>query len=334
MNVTLTVDPTAGDAVIVLPNGAFVRTDQAITFTVPSNGGAGTRTDAIVAFVDPTGVASPSFSLTYVQSWVGGFTGNTANQWVVALISVAVGAVAISLSNITQNPTVAQFGTTGALTASDGQKLQIVDFSGSGQLYLQPVVSTPNYRMIVMQAMDSTGIGHNFIFDTLGQLTVPGETIYFGALVGGQASRLLYDPANFQIELSTPLAGTNALGQSVVVWNGSQQVSLFNFGNAGAASSFLSFGGSLVLRPITPPSDAIVFQSYSSLAWQSSMGMFAGSGFYIFDSLQNGFILHGLNSNANVMTFNTNGLGPVAQRIFTGTVTPTGATNGDIWINA
>lgn len=179
MNVTLGVDAGAGDAVIVLPNGAWVRTDQAITYVVPANNGSGTRTDAIVAFVDPTGVASPSVSLTYTTSWAGGFTGNTNNQWVVALISVAVNAASISAGNITQNPNVASFGNPSFVQAYNNQQGFLVSDT-SYATYLVPGLNhstqpTPTPKAVVLVSQNSAGGWLLFNHDIFGNLTIPGQ---------------------------------------------------------------------------------------------------------------------------------------------------------------
>lgn len=179
MNVTLGVDAVAGDCVIVLPNGGYIRSDQAITFVVPSNGGSGTRTDAIVAFLDPTGVASPSYSLAYTTSWAGGFTGNNANQWVVALVSVAVGAASISGGNITQNPSVANFGNPSFVQSTNDQNGFLVNDSAD-KTYLvvgfnHSTQPTPNPRSVVLVAQNSAGAQFQFTHDYFGNLTIPGQ---------------------------------------------------------------------------------------------------------------------------------------------------------------
>ncbi len=57
-----------------------------------------------------------------------------------------------------------------------------------------------------------------------------------------------------------------------------------------------------------------------------------GSGFYIYDQVNGGFALEGITKTANVMTDRNTTV--QANRIFTGTTTPTSPAIGDIWCNA
>lgn len=336
MAVSLGVDPVALDGVVVLPNGAWMRIDQAITYTVPANGGSGTRTDAIVAFLDPTGVANPEFSITYNANWAGGFTGNTNNQWVIAQINVAVGAVSIAANNITMNPNTAHFGNPTQLTAADGIGIRVIDSSATSQTILQSTIGTPSYRALVLQAIDSAGGGHNFLFDQNGNAAIPNN-IYFGSGVNGVLPNLSWDSGNKIVGIWAPQSGAQINGALVLCWNGSQQVNLFGFGNQVGASSYVDINGVMHLRPNGPSggsgNDTLQISSFSNPAHYVVTGHEL-TGLYMFDGFQSGFVFRGLNSNANVMTYNTNAGAASAQRIFTGTVTPTNATNGDIWINA
>lgn len=362
MAVSLGVDPTALDGVVVLPNGGWVRIDQAITYTVPANNGSGTRTDAIVAFLDPTGVANPEFSITYNSNWSNGFTGN-GNQQVIALISVAVGAVSIALSNITMNPATAHFGNQAALMVSNtasgegitatealgqislvpystpagqardiiisavnaagsksswtfnsgggfivpggivpvaggvvGAGIRLVDLSANGQTYIQTTIGTPGYRALVLQAVDSAGVGHNFILDQLGNLTVPNfinasrifTTSYvgYGPPLGSNFGVLTTNAAYPATLLTPPTVNATVIGVVIQAWNLTQNINVFSVGGQfGGAEAWVDMNGHL---------------------WDSTVG-------------------------GNPVTTSGNTVG---VRIFTGTVQPTNATNGDIWINA
>lgn len=303
MAVSLGVDATANDGVVVLPNGGFVRIDQAITYTVPSNGGSGTRIDALVAFLDPTGVANPEFSLTYNSNWSGGFTGNTGNQWVIALISVAVGAVSIALSNITMNPNTARYGNPLTVLAGDGVGFSVQD--SSSVVYLTPTsglggspLPLGSYRNTALVAQDTAGGSHTFLFDTAGNLTVPNfvstnrlyTTSYVGfgpPLVGGTLFGVLTTNGSYpSILLTPPTVNATAVGAVIQAWNLTQALNIFSIGGQfGAAKAWVDMNGHL---------------------WDATVG-------------------------GNPVTTSGNTVG---VRIFTGTTQPTNATNGDIWINA
>lgn len=112
MNVVVTIDATASDAVCFLPNGAWLRIDANVTLSVPANASGNTRTDAVVAYVDPTGTTAAA--LYYVTSWATGFT-PSGNSLPVAVVSVPNGASGIVASNIVETPLLANAGGGSAL---------------------------------------------------------------------------------------------------------------------------------------------------------------------------------------------------------------------------
>lgn len=309
MAVSLGVDATALDGVCILPNGGWVRIDQAITFTVPSNGGGGTRTDAIVAFLDPTGVANPEFSITYNSNWSNGFTGN-GNQTVIALISVSVGAVSIALNNITMNPSASRFGNPAFLSSiNDTFGIMVNDTQGS-KLLIQPSLNgvpmpTNNVRRLILVAQATNGTQSLFTFDENGKLTIPGPissdggaittdgggnlhvngAVYFGQQAGQYGS--IYGNATFAAAVAaTPPVNGTVTTYIIQAWNLTQNVNIFSIGQQVAGSkAWVDINGHL---------------------WESTAG-------------------------GNPVTLSGNTVG---VRIFTGTTTPANATNGDIWINA
>lgn len=108
LSVQVSVDPIAGDGVLFLANGAWLRIDATTTLTVPGNSSGSTRTDAVVAFVDPTGVGGAP-SLTYQTSWASGFKPGT-NQFVLALVNVPNAATSVIAANIVNTQLVANVG--------------------------------------------------------------------------------------------------------------------------------------------------------------------------------------------------------------------------------
>lgn len=340
MAVSLGVDAVALDGVVVLPNGGWLRIDQAITYTVPANNGSGTRTDAIIAFLDPTGVANPEFSITYNANWAGGFTGNTNNQWVIAQINVAVGAVSIAANNITMNPSIAHFGNPSKLLASTNVGIQVTDDS-TANTYIQSTIGTPGYRALVLQAVDSAGVGHNFVFDQNGTLAVPNRLfttgyVGFGPPMGNNYGTLTNNGAYPAAVLTPPTVNATVVGVVIQTWNLTQPLNILSIGGQfGGATSYMDVGSQLHLRPNgqNGNGDPLQLISFSNSAHAVNLGCFL-DGYYVYDAFQANFIFRGMNSNANVMTYNTNAGAQSAQRIFTGTTQPTNATNGDIWINA
>lgn len=184
MQVQLTLDGTANDGVCYLPNGAFIRIDTVQTFPVPNNSSGGTRTDAVVAFVDPTGIASPSFSLTYVTNWSSAFSPASPNQLVIALVSVPNGAASIATGNITNNPNGAKLtGTAGSnsMVAADGVGLTVQDNTSSATLSVVLTGLTNGAgRSIAIQTTDISAIGHQSTFDQKGNLILSGSLTTYG----------------------------------------------------------------------------------------------------------------------------------------------------------
>ena len=259
MSVTVGVDAVAGDGVVVLPNGGWLRIDQAVTFTVSANSTGSTRNDAIVAFLDPTGVANPVYSLTYTTNWAGGFTGNNNNQWVIATVAVPNGAVSIALANITTNPRVASFGGNKLLDPGTAQGIQVTDLTAAAQTYIQSTVSTPSYRAMVLQARDSAGVGHNFVFDQNGAATIPAGIFYGNAEAGAQAL-ITHDPANHINTYWTPSAGASDQAHFFVTWHSAAQQYLFEIGGAYLnPKTFLDTAGNLAF---SPNSNGIIFDGY------------------------------------------------------------------------
>lgn len=352
MAVSLGVDPVALDGVVVMPNGGWLRIDQAITYTVPANGGSSTRTDAIVAFLDPTGVANPEFSITYNSNWAGGFTGGTVNQQVIALVSVAVGAVSIAAGNITMNPTTSHFGNPSQLVANDGIPLQVTDSSATSQMLLQPVISTPNYRAIVLTAVDSASGTHSFVFDQNSNLTIGGQHV-FGPAVSGSPASLSYSPGNFGIQLATPQAGANTLGLYFPTWNGSAEKVPFSIGGQfGGATSWVdntgsfSYGGGIggfysrvawdginhintFWTPQNNVQNGMVFVTWTGGGQNNTLGIGVSGGAAAWvdqSGNYNGPIGGGIPTTRNGAA--------LSVPIFTGTTTPVNPPTGSIWIKA
>lgn len=172
LSVQLSTDPTFLDGVAYLPNGCWVRIDAVLTLSVPGNSSGATRTDAVVATVDPSG--SPTPRIAYVTNWAGGFSGAT-NQLVIATVSVANNASTIVNGNITQNPTTAGF--TGASQArqlaAGGQVLTTatstyltasLDQSGSAQFNVSTQYGTA--RGTTITTVDASNINHAALYIT------------------------------------------------------------------------------------------------------------------------------------------------------------------------
>jgi len=106
-SVTVTVDPIALDGVCYLANGCWARIDANLTLTINTNTSGSTRTDAVIATVDPTGVGQSG--ITVSQGWTTNFTPGT-NQYVIALVTVPNNFVTILNSNILMNVAVASIG--------------------------------------------------------------------------------------------------------------------------------------------------------------------------------------------------------------------------------
>lgn len=358
MAVTVGVDGTAGDGVVVLPNGGWVRIDQAVTFTVPSNTSGSTRNDAVVAFLDPTGVANPEYSLTYNSNWAGGFTGNTNNQWVIATISVPNNAVSISLSNITMNPSVANFGNPCFIQATNDYNGLLVSDSASNT-YLQVGYKgahqpTPNPRSIVLTAQDSSGTWWNYYLNYTGYLTVPTGMVW-GNGVNGNYSFMNYSAANHANQYFTPQSGSYDQTHLFMTWHSAASQLLFEVGGAYASpQTYIDYVGNLAF---SPTSNGIIFDGYSNVngttqnykiyAAVSNPGGTSGKLDLNIGNMLGGYIYFPMANGSSHFDNNghlydpTNGGSPVALsgsgagvRIFTGTSTPTNATNGDIWINA
>lgn len=201
MSILATLDGTHSDAVVYLANGCWLRIDAVTTFSIGSNSSGSTRTDALVATVDPSG--NPTVSLAVQANWSNGFTAPATNQFVIALISVANGASSILNANITMNAATASI-TTGAggansLQASDGVGLTVQDSSASSTLSVILTGLTSGVgRGIAIQTMDSSAIGHTSTFDMAGNLNVPGA---FQASLPGSGSNAL-------TALDLPVSGT------------------------------------------------------------------------------------------------------------------------------
>lgn len=184
MAVLVNLDPTANDGVVYLANGCWLRIDAQQTFSIGANSSGSTRTDALVATVDPSGTPAPS--LTIQANWPNGFTAPSANEFVVALISVANGASSILNANITLNSATASVtasgGSSNSMTASDGVGLSVQDSSASSVLSVVLTgLTTGEGRAITIQATDSSAIGHQFTFGSDSSFTVPGE-LFTGSL--------------------------------------------------------------------------------------------------------------------------------------------------------
>lgn len=345
MAVTLGVDPTALDGVVILPNGGWVRIDQAITYTVPANNGSGTRTDAIIAFLDPTGVANPEFSLTYNANWVGGFTGGNGNQQVIALISVSVGAVSISAGNITKNPNGAIFGNQVALLANNtasGEGVQVTE--AFGQLSLVPY-NTPagQARDLVIAAVNAAGTKSNWTFNSGGSLIVPGNIQPVVAGVVGAGIRLSDNSSSGQTFITSTIATPGFRSLIMQSVNSAGGTNNFIFDPTG----ILQTPGRFTWRGTIGGSNQIVLHISPT---DSTAGTY-GLNYNVDNSLN----IFNYSSSVNLLRIDTSGNltmaghvfdgafggtpvtlsgNTVAVRIFTGTTQPTNATNGDIWINA
>lgn len=205
MSVQVTLDATANDAVLYLSNGCWMRLDAVTQFSITPNSTGSTRTDALVAQVDPNN--SSNLKLSVQANWASGFTPGT-NQFVVALISVASGASTITSGNITMNSSSAKISGTSnsasnSLVASDGVGLTVQDNSTSSVLSLALTgLSTGVGRSIVIQTTDASSIGHLFTFGTDSSLKVPGQLTAHGVLAypdaptGTDDSVVLYDRNN------------------------------------------------------------------------------------------------------------------------------------------
>lgn len=108
MSVLVTADAVNGDGVCYVPNGSWLRIDATTTLSVPNNTSGATRTDAVVATVDPS-LATAS-GLTYVTNWTTGLRGNNTTQFVLALVFVPNNATSVIASDILQSPLFATSG--------------------------------------------------------------------------------------------------------------------------------------------------------------------------------------------------------------------------------
>lgn len=203
MSVQITVDPTYNDAVLYLSNGCWMRVDTAEQFSISPNSSGSTRTDALVATVDP--INATNLSLAIQANWAGGFTPGT-NQFVVALISVANGASSITSGNITMNSAAATISGTSSsgsnsMVASDGVGLTVQDNSSTSTLSVVLTgLTTGIGRDVAIQTTDISAIGHVFLFDTTANFKVPGN-VYWGNGGGFGTGSVLTSDQNGSIEL-------------------------------------------------------------------------------------------------------------------------------------
>jgi hypothetical protein len=300
MTVGVSLNGPTSDGVCFIANGGFVRIDAALTFSVPNNGSGGTRTDAIVAFVDPTGAASPSTSITYQTNWAGGFGGASANQLVLALITVANGASSISSGNISMNSATAAIGSGGgggggnSMTDADGIGLKVQDNTSSSVLSVVLTgLTTGHGRAINIVATDRSAISHQFAFQTDGGLVIPGYLTMNGALSGITSLVTTSDVS---------VGGILNVGGYEVRLGMGNQVTNGNSGTSRAMSK--ASGNTLALNPNG---------DFSSVDIRGSVFTYSGS---------------------SVAFFVKTGSSTAGRRIFVGTSTPSGAQEGDIWIAA
>lgn len=322
MTVNVTLDPTALDAVCYLPNGCWVRLDAQQSFTVPANGTGGTRTDAIVAFVDPTGGTTPPNSLTYQTNWATGFGANN-NQFVIALISVAANASNIVSGNISMNTAVAKLGNAGgasnSMVATDGVGLAVQDNSTLSQLSVVLTgLTTGVGRSIVLQTTDKSGISRQFLFNSDGTALFPGTVTMSG---GVQATNLTVMGALNVVGAATlptvtgPITFNNPLSGGNKLLDLEQGYAMYSDNTAG------TFVNSLTRLWFDAP-----LNGEMHFGGRAGVNVLAGIRFRTFNAfVDNGTIQNGLGLN---------GSGANTLRIFTGTSQPTSFTNGDIWINA
>lgn len=184
MAVLVNLDSVANDAVCYFSSGAWLRVDAITQFSISSNTSGATRTDALVAQVDPLNAGNLSLSIQ--ANWSQGFNPTNPNQLVIALISVANNAVNILNANITMTSQTAKVtgagGSTSSMVASDGVGLAVQDNSASSALSVVLTgLTTGVGRAIIIQPTDSSGIGHAFTFGADSNFYALGTGGYIGS---------------------------------------------------------------------------------------------------------------------------------------------------------
>ena len=170
MEVKATLDSTWSDGVLYLTNGAFMRIDVEQGFTISNNTSGTTRTDALIAVVDPANAGNTGLSIQ--ANWSTGFTAPNNNTFVIALISVPNNATQILNANITMNSAVATITGTNisgnnSIIAADGDGLALQDNSASSTMTLVMTgLTTGVGRSLILQTTDISAIGHSFTFGT------------------------------------------------------------------------------------------------------------------------------------------------------------------------
>lgn len=216
MSIQVNLDPTWLDGVLYLANGAFMRVDAQTTFTISPNTSGSTRTDALIAQVDPTNAGNTSLSVQ--ANWANGFSPTSNTQFVVALISVPNLASSIVNANITMNSSVATItgtSTSGSntLVASDGVGISLQDNSSVSTMTLVMTgLSTGIGRIFGIRTTDASAIGHTYTFDT--NMNITGQNaamIQLGNPTYGDI-KLIAGTGNY-----TYIMGTNGSGSYTVV---------------------------------------------------------------------------------------------------------------------
>lgn len=352
MAVQANLDATAQDGVVILPNGAWVRIDAVTTFSISGNSSGSTRTDALVAQVDPANGAN--FSLAVQANWSTGFTAANNNQIVIALISVANGASSIVNANITMTSQVASVIATGgsnSMVASDGVGLSVADNSTSSTLTVQLTGLTSGVgRAITIRTTDSSSIGHQSTFDMSGNLTVPGS------FIGQQGAKFypISPPTSDAIYLYN-ISSVLAVNMGAIPNSGYYAYDVINGGyifNSGTKNgiNFLGF--------VTTPSYFQTAIAGSGNNWYTIFDVpISGTptitnswriiyngqtGAVMFYDITHNHLTMSLDPNGNVYGQNgvlgqlrSNGGGAAGAAIWVGTTDPgANAGEGDIWINA
>lgn len=344
MQVSVTLDSTANDGVCWLPNGGFLRIDTVQTFPVPNNSSGGTRTDAVVAFVDPTGIANPSFSLTYVTNWSSGFAPANNNQLVLALVSVPNGAVAISTGNITNNSNPATVvGTAGgsnSMVAPDGVGLTVQDNTSSATLTVALTGLTNGAgRSIAIQTTDVSAIGHQATFGQNGGLTLAsgnlnlssGEVVAISPASTGDAFFMKNHNDNTYgtiLGIGDPTYGAGAgmyaydtKGAGYIFYAATKNGITLS-GNVVAVQGVYSQGR---LFAGGASGDLFVTPQQSGGAGQTILQAWDGTAVHNGLSVQgNGVVQLGTSRNGS----------PQLATVFTGTTTPVNPPTGSIWVKA
>lgn len=367
MQVQLTLDGTANDGVCYLPNGGFIRIDTVQTFPVPNNSSGGTRTDAVVAFVDPTGIASPSFSLTYVTNWSSAFSPGNNNQLVLALVSVPNGAATISTGNITNNPNAAKLtGTAGgnSMVAADGVGLTVQDNTSSATLSVVLTGLTNGAgRSIAIQTTDISAIGHQATFDQAGNLVLSGSLTTYGRntfnglnpLTGGPSAYdnivLVPNTSQYTVNIGAAdgsfgagigLYAYDKFNNAFIMQAGTKNGITFpvtNFfygvGWAGPHFSFLSFDAINRINTYWVPQVGSTALGHTFIAWDGTQqrnafsigGNFASAPAYV-DNNGN------YNGPVNGGIPTTRNNASLSVPIFTGTSNPVNPPAGSVWVKA